>query len=205
MPSKESNTEDEYAPSAWASRDFDFSLPSGGKCLLRKLDPLVAVELGLADKLDFATSVVMNKHVKNAQMSNVERIKRDRARREAKAKGEDPDEAEESALQESLTSTFMKDPTKIKDFREVVDSVLIAGVVKPEMHLPPEKEDDRVVGRFYTDAVPYADKIAVFNKLMAGVRVTEQFREESEETVGDVAPKPSVRKPAQRRSRNPAK
>lgn len=195
MPSKDHS---KYAPKSWASNEFEFDLPSGDQCLLRKLDPLSLGEHGLLEKLDFATSVVMNTHAKNASMSKVERIKRDRARREAKEAGLDPDEAISEADGASLME-IAKSAENSKSFREVLDQMLILGVVAPEMHLPPEDpKEERDDERYYTDAVPFPDKMAVFNELMKGVKATEQFREGSEETVGDVAPKPSVRPAAKR-------
>lgn len=202
MPSKDMS---QYAPAQWTDNTYDFEIPSGGKCLLRKLDPLVLVEHGLMDKLDFATSVVMNTHAKNANLSPVERVKRDRAKREAKAKGQDPNDVVAEAMDQATMQSIMTSAENSAAFRQVMDQLLILGVAAPVMHLPPEKEEDRDDTRFYVDSVPFNDKMAVFNKLMEGVRGVEQFREGSEETVGDVASEPSVRKPTQRSPRPRAK
>lgn len=201
MPSK--STEDkyaEYAPTTWGTRDFDFITPSGQKCLLRKMDPMDLIQMGLMDKLDFATGVVMNQHVKNSQMSNVERIKRERARREAKAKGEDPNAAEQEVFSDEAWESVIKDPSKLINFKEILDEVLTISVVAPKMVIAPKNDDDRVDGVFYTDTVPFNDKVAVFNVLMKGVKVVEQFRDGSEENVGAVAPKSGVRPAAKRRT-----
>lgn len=203
MPSKDST--DKYAPAAWAEAEFEFPLPSGGVCLLRKIDPLELGEHGLLDKLDFATSVVMNTHAKNASLTPVERVKRDRARREAKARGENPDVVDAAEMDMASMKEIMNNAKNSQGFRAVMDQLLVLGVVAPEMHLPPEKREDKVKGLFYTDAVPFNDKMAVFNKLMEGVRTVEQFREESEEGVGNVAPEPSVRPAAKRTPRPRAK
>jgi hypothetical protein len=193
MPSKDNA---KYAPKAWASPEFEFTLPSGDVCLLRKIDPLTLAEHGLMDKLDFATSVVMNTHAKNADMTPVERVKRDRARREGKAY-----EADAKTLAE-----IAKDAQNSKAFREVMDLLLVLGVAAPEMHLPPAEEGEgRRDDWFYTDAVPFSDKMAVFNKLMEGVRSVEQFREGSEEAVGNVAPESGVRPAAKRAPRTTRK
>lgn len=193
MPSKDRS---QYAPKAWADIEYEFELPSGDKCLLRKLDPLALGEHGLLDKLDFATSVVMNTHAKNANLSNVERIKRDRAKRDAKARGE---EYVEPGADEASLLEIAKSADNSKAFREVMNQLLVLGVSAPEMHLPPEDPaEERDDEWFYVDAVPFGDKMAVFNKLMEGVRTTEQFREGPEENVGDVAPEPSVRPAAKR-------
>jgi hypothetical protein len=176
MPSKDNS---QYAPKSWTNNEFEFTVPSGDKCLLRKLDPLMLVEHGLMDKLDFATSVVMNTHVKNAQRSNVERLKAERAQTEA---------SDAAAIR-----GLMQKPEEISKFREVMDLVLTLAVVAPEMHLPPDNGDARNDGWFYTDRVPFNDKMAIFNKVMEGTRVVEQFREGSEEVVGAVAPEPGVR------------
>lgn len=200
-----SNDLSKYAPANWASNEFEFTTPSGALVLLRNMDPLSLAEEGLLDKLDFATSVVMNTHVKNAQRSNVERVKADRAKREAKARGDDPEKAAEASLDQATINSLMENPEQLSSFKGLLDQVLVNFVVAPQMHLPPEKRDDKVDGRYYTDSVPFNDKMAVFNKLMEGVRATEQFREGSKEAVGDVAPQPSVRKPTQRAARAPHK
>lgn len=194
MPSTDEN---QYAPAAWVSSTYEFDLPSGGKCLLRKVDPLELGEHGLMDKLDFATTVVMNVHAKNANLSNVDRIKRDRARREAKAKGLDPKTVDEGDDQAAMLE-IVKSAENSKAFREVMAQLIVLAVAAPKMHLAPENEDEKVKGQFYTDAVPFEDKMAIFNQVMKGVRSVEQFHEGSEETVGTVASEPSVRKPAQR-------
>jgi hypothetical protein len=194
MPS----TENKYAPKSWAEAEFEFKLPSGDLCLLRKMDPLSLGEHGLLDKLDFATSVVMNTHAKNASLTPVQRVQRERAKRA----GEDPDEPN---LDEVSMKEIMKNAENSRSFREVMDQLMVLGVVAPEMHLPPGKGEERVAGLYYTDAVPFSDKMAVFNKLMEGVRTAEQFREEPEESVGDMAPEPSVRPAAKRAPRPRAK
>lgn len=187
MPSKDYG---KYAPKAWTEVEYEFALPSGDVCLLRKIDPLTFGEHGLLDKLDFATNVVMNTHAKNASLTPVERVKRDRAKRA----GEDPEVADEISMR-----NIVKSAENSKSFREVMDKVLTLAVVAPVMHLPPEDpsaaRDDEW---FYTDAVPFGDKMAIFNRVMEGVRVVEQFREEPKEPVGDVAPKPGVQAVAKR-------
>lgn len=194
-----------YAPKSWSDAEFEFVLPSGGVCLLKKMDPFELGEHGLMDKLDFATSVVMNTHAKNANLTPVERVKRDRAKREAKARGEDPSAIDEAELDKVSMKEIMKNAENSRSFREVMDEMLVIGVVAPKMHLPPESREEKVKGVFYTDAVPFSDKMAIFNKLMEGVRAAEQFREGPEEAVGDVAPEPSVRPAAKRAPRPRAK
>lgn len=202
MPSRDMS---KYAPKSWEDRDFDFELPSGDICLLRRLEPLDLIEYGLQDKLDFATAVVQGVHVKNGAMSKVEKVKRDRARREATAKGQDPDEAVEELETEAALAAMKADPEQMMNMKQALNIILINFVVAPEMHEPPELDEDRVVGRYYTDAVPWNDKMAIFNKLMAGVKVVESFREGPEEAVGDVAPESVVRPAAKRPARAPRK
>lgn len=200
MPSKDRS---KYAPKSWLDHEYEFDLPSGDVCLLRKVGPLEMAEQGLMEKLDFATTVVMDTHAKNANMSNVDRVKRDRARREAKTKGQDPGAV--TAEDEISMASIMKNAENSKAFRQVMDEVMVLVVVAPEMHLPPQDQsEERDDEWFYTDAVPFTDKMAIFNKVMEGVRSVETFREGSEETVGDVASEPSVR-PATKRAPRPRK
>lgn len=195
MPSKD---ESKYAPKAWSTRDFEFELPSGDLCLLRKMDPLELIEHGLMDKLDFATNVVMGTHTKNAQMSNVERVKRERARRQGTEEVVDADNM--STLKE-----IAQNPEGMSGLKAVLEQVLLLCVVAPKMYPPPDNDDDRVEGIFYTDTVPFNDKMAVFNAVMAGVKVVEQFREGPEETVGTVVSVTDVQSAAKRAPRNARK
>jgi hypothetical protein len=193
MPSSE-NTE--YTPSAWGVRDFDFEVPSGGKVRLRRMDPLDLIKYELTDKLDFLTSLVMTKHVANGSRSKIEQVKADRARREAKARGEDPDAAEGISVEE-----LMKDPKKFEGLSDVLDKVMLVGVVKPNLEIAPANDEDRKEGVIYTDTVPFNDKMAIFNQLMGGINRLEQFRTGSEEAVADVASDPGVRVPRKRTPR----
>jgi len=196
MPSSQSN---EYAPTAWGIRDFDFEVPSGGKVRLRRMDPLDLIKYELSDKLDFVTSLVLNKHVANGSRSKVEQIKAERAKREARAAGKDP--AEEGISVEDL----LKDPKKFDGLSEVLDAVMLVGVLQPALQLPPAEDKDRVEGIIYTDTVPFNDKMAIFNKLMGGINSLEQFREGSTPAVADVESQPSVRSPRKRSPRTTAK
>jgi len=189
-------SQNDYQATAWGKpKEYDFTCPSGQKCLLRKIDPFDLLAAELLDKLDFVTSVVMNKHVANAKMSNVDRIKAQRAARE---KG---DASELAAAKEMAAAELINDPKKLKDFQEVMESVMLFAVVAPKLTLPPAKDEDRQDGEIYTDTVDFQDKMAIFSKVMEGVNVAERFRERSEELVAAVASEPGVRKPAQRRSR----
>jgi hypothetical protein len=191
MPSPQNS---EYAATTWGQpTTYELTCPSGQKCLLRKIDPFDMLETDLLDKLDFVTSVVMNKHVKNANMGNVERIKAQRAIREGKTDIE--------AAKDMAAADIMNDPKKLKDFKDVMDSVLVVAVVAPSIKKPPADQDDRVEGVVYTDTVDFSDKMAVFEKVMEGVKVAERFRGEPAESVAAVAPQPGVRKPAVRRTR----
>jgi hypothetical protein len=202
MPSKSSNEEARtYGSAAWLEREYDFQLSKGDWVQLRKMDPMDLIEMGLADKLDLATGRVVGTHIKNANMTNVERIKRDRARREANQKGEDPNAAEAEVIADQALGIVAKDPAQLLEFRAILDQVVVRFVVQPNMEEPPEKDEDRIKGHYYTDAVPFNDKVEIFNELMKGVSKADQFREEPGEDLGDMAPKPSVRTTAKRAPR----
>lgn len=50
-PAQPSPPQDPYAPTAWGSRFYDFTTPSGQTCQLRKLDPGELIKTGLLDKI----------------------------------------------------------------------------------------------------------------------------------------------------------
>lgn len=187
---------DKYAVTTWTSNEFDFTAPSGQVCRLRKLDPLSLIEEGILGQLDFVTSVVMNEHIPNAQMSTAQRIKAERE------KSNKTDEQIAEEVSDASYKAMMEDPKKIGKLRDVVDRVACQAVAIPKVHPLPKgtEEDPRVDGLIYTDMISFGDKMAIFNAVMKGVKMLEQFREGSGEPVGPVASQPSVSRPAKRRT-----
>lgn len=183
----------------WASNEYDFQCPSGSWCRLQKIDPLMLIEDGLISQLDFITSVVVNEHVANAEMSTAQRVKAQRAQN-----GKTPAEIE-AEVSEKAFSSMMEDPSKIGNLRQILDKVALKAVVIPVVHPAPKSRDQREDGLVYTDMITFEDKMAIFNSVMQGVKALEQFREVPGETVGNVASEPDVQPVAKRRTRAPSK
>lgn len=194
--------EDPYAPSAWGQpTTFDFVCPSGQRCLLRKMDPVMMIADGMLEKMDFLSSVVSGKHIPNAKKTAVQRAK------EAKAKvgTADMTPAEKKAAEvDERWDEIFKDPEKMKDFTITIDRVVTKVIVKPEVQIQPAFESEMVEGVVYANTIDFNDKVAIFNAAMKGVSGLESFRGGSEESVEPVAggtDVPSTPKRAPRRKR----
>jgi hypothetical protein len=179
---------------SWGDNEFDLQCPSGAWCRVQKLDPLFLVEEGLLQKLDFVTSVVMGEHVKNAEMSTAQRVKKQREEKERAL----------TLVKDSDLSSIMDDPSKISNLRVVLDAVAIRAVVRPTLHPAPKTEDQREAGLIYVDKLEFGDKMAIFSSVMKGVNALAQFREVPGEVVGDLASEPSVRTTTKPRARRAA-
>ena len=161
MPSND----DRYAvhPSWGGEVTYDFTLPSQAVVLLKKLQMEDIVELDLVDAMDTFTGI----------MATPENNKRKKAVKV-------DEEAE-------IGRRIFGNPKKFKAVMATADRCVTKAVIKPEVQLPPANVDDRVKGVVYTDTIPFADKLAIFNHVFEGIGGMESFREGPTEDVGDVA------------------
>ena len=199
MPSENNTqmTEDKYAPTAWGGgNEFDFTTPSGQLCRLRRMDPVALLGEGLLDKLDFLTSMVVSDHLPNAKKTALERAKEAKAKVGTAGMTEEEKEAEKNS---KVMEEIFQDPKRMQELVKTLDKVLVAVTIKPEILAIPEVfENNRVEGAIYTDHIDFNDKMAIFNRMMKGVKDLESFREDAVESVGSVARSASVSKPTKR-------
>jgi hypothetical protein len=166
------------------------------------MDPMTLVGEGLLDDMDFLTTMVLNEHIPNAKKTAVQRAKEAKAAVGSGTMTEKEKEAEKAA---KIMDEIFQDPKRMKNLITVLDKVLVSAVIRPEIKPIPEVfQNERVEGVIYTDHIDFNDKMAIFNRLMKGVKSLESFREGSEESVGAVArstgvSKSTKRAPARRR------
>lgn len=202
MPSSDT---DKYAPTIWGTtNEYDFTTPSGQVCRLRRMDPVELIGQGLLSSLDFLTGDVLANAVPNGRKTAMQKAKENKEKVGSSKKSAEQAELEmrEKALRELLSN-----PERMSEFTKTLDKVLVAVVIAPPLHLPPQPskegdpKPDREEGLVYTDTVDFNDKMAIFNRATAGVTKLEPFREESAEPVGTVAPIASVRSAPKRAPR----
>lgn len=72
-----------------------------------------------------------------------------------------------------------------KNMERVVNMIVQAGVIKPEIELPPEDDQQREDGVIYVDSIPFSDRIELFSVIYDTEGLTE-FRQEQTLDVGTV-------------------
>lgn len=142
---------DRYAvTTGWSSPYEDFTVPSGQKCLLKKLDLGDLVSAGLLEQFDSLGGIVDNELIRPAE-------------------GQPPIDVRKA----------MSDPKQMKALLPVLDKVLKVVVVKPQLQDPPANGEQRMSGVAYVDAVSLVDKIAIFNHAAGDLDDLKSIRPES--------------------------
>jgi hypothetical protein len=170
---------DEYAVTSWgesAAEPFGITLPSGQRCLVRKLEMEDVLAHGLLNDLDsFSSNLLEDVPTKD-----------------------ETDESVINAFQETekfekLTKTVNK-IVMITVKRPTIYLVPLEGEIDPDTGLrvgqfnpkTGEKVTGRVKGRAYVDQVSFMDKMAIFQAVFEGLKGLDQFREGSEADLGSV-------------------
>lgn len=81
-----------------------------------------------------------------------------------------------------------------KNMERMVNMIVQAGVIKPELELPPEDDANRIDGIIYVDSIPFTDRIELFSVIYDTEGLVE-FHEGQNETVGNVADVQDVQLP----------
>ena len=146
--------DDPYAVTAWGSDLFDFRAPSGQLCQMRKLKPESMLESGMLDKVTRLPAFAE------------ENIR--------KAQGHPP------AAASSVS------PEDFKQLIKVLDELLPIVVVQPQLWSEPSPErsnddpeldnSERIPGRVYVSDVELADRVAIMERAIGGVKKLDNFR-----------------------------
>ena len=94
---------------------------------------------------------------------------------------------------DAVTSAVMKGEN-FERMEKMINAVVVAGVIKPKLQRVPEHEAARQPGQVYVDSVPFNDRIELFSVIFDSEGLST-FREEQENSVGNVVDEPSVSLP----------
>jgi len=169
----------------WGSSFQDLTLGSGAKCMVRKLQMEDLSELGIIDHIDMLQDIVQEDHV--------DRVKKPQDRQ--KKKPTKADLAKQEAEDNKRTMDMMRDKAKFGKMADMIEKIVVAVVVKPQI-LSAYKDvdgervrlgpDERTGGVIYSDTIAFQDKMEIFQYAFEGVSKLSDFREGSAEDVGDV-------------------
>lgn len=141
-----------YTASTWGTgATFELTTPSGQRCLARDLSIETLMEMGLLDTINSLSGIV-----------DLEVL--------PSAKGQPPavDMAKIMGNAEALLRVMA-----------LVNKIVIAGVVAPEVHPIIDDEGEAVVkqkGLTYVDSIPVGDRMFLFNELTGGLESLAAFR-----------------------------
>lgn len=179
MPAKQKPEIDPYAPTNWGVLSEDLTCPSGQRCLVRRIDPMKLMSDGTLHKTDMLTSMVHQQHVAK------------------KAKGgKDASKAAEMQTEKVLFEA-LKDPVKMAEIVDTVNSVVLATVIKPELQPALEDETERVDGLVYVSDVELNDRMFIMQFAFGGTRAAAKFLEQLDESVDRLANVKSVENSAE--------
>lgn len=189
-----------YNVSSWTAAEnapFEIELPSGAKCLARKLQMPDVVQLGLYSKLDSLSATVQEKHIDRVQGKKPQDRK---AKKPTKAEQQRAkDEQDLDALRSLLV-----DKEKFSETVNVISDVVMTCVIAPKIldayvndpnvatadnpsgkrKLEPDERDPNAA---YIDYVGLNDQMHIFSKVFDGMADLEKFRGESESGLGALA------------------
>lgn len=177
---------DAYAPTTWGEQTSnplggiveDITVPSGQLCLARRPGVQGLVAAGVLDHVDSLTTLVGEKHIKRAKGGQVEDID---------------------------VKELAKDPKRLIDVMQVVDTIVCHVVLKPAISPSPkckicnnviewhswapndevdhQPDIDEKPGAIYAYQVDLEDKMFLVNYAAGGTRSLERFRRESAESL----------------------
>jgi len=159
---------DPYAPTVWGQeviKEFTFTLPSGQKILMTKLDPIDMIANDLVDDMDYFSKKLFPQSLDRAG---------------------NPIEQPEEEKNPGLWS-MIKDPEKRDIFFKLINKMAVAGVLKPALSL--EKDVD---GKIFVENIPFEDRMAIFTKLQEPMTKVGSFRQEPPTSVEPVESVESV-------------
>lgn len=138
---------DPYAVTTWGETEYDFKVPSGQTCRMRKLQPEEMIATGILDQMTKLPGIVQ------------EQID--------KAEGAPP-------VKVSVESV---DTNQITSLLEVLNKLIPLVVAIPQVWPNPGEYETRVPGRVYVGDIELADRIAIMERATGGVNKFDNFRE----------------------------
>jgi len=175
-------TENKYAVTGWKRKGdntFDYTLPSGQTCRLRKLNMETIAELGLMDELDTFTGSIQVTPSKKA-----------------KGKGAKPLTEEEQGAE--VMKKMLKNKDAFIKMLGTINKVVVSCVVEPRVHPEPQDGSPRDEELVYTDDIEFEDKMLIFQEVFEGMSKMESFRPGQSDVVGTMAEVTSAQVPTER-------
>jgi hypothetical protein len=172
------NKNDKYAVvKSWASDIFyDYELPSGQLCQLKKLQMEDLAKMNLVEMMDTFASLMAEPD----------------ASKKAKGKAK-PKSVEEQNRERGLR--LFENPERLAKVLETSNTVCIMAINQPKVHAAPADPEDRLEGVVYVDSIPFDDKIAVMNHVMDTLGGADSFPGQGI-PVGDLEDGESVQLPS---------
>lgn len=156
-----------YRPDAWGGSPYkELMVPSGGMCLVRKLQPMDLIGGDALEASNLLTDAISRRLA------------------EAKAGPQDhkkPKAQQEEEEREKIAAALGKAFDRPENVDGLIDTIVLKAVVEPELVRPPKEISDRVAGVIYLDTVPFPDKMAIFNWVMKGMDDLKTFRQQTDE------------------------
>lgn len=165
--------DEKYRPRIWGSNGIgdieDLTVPSGQLCAVRRPGLEGLLREGILHNLDVLTGIVTETHLQDVKTKGVEAAR-------------DSTVIQTQALQDSL----LANPQKFAELIHVVDRVVCAVVVQPDVKMTPNSPVNRKQGVIYCDMIDLNDKMFIFNYAVGGTRDLEQFRKDTGDALGGV-------------------
>lgn len=172
-----------YMPAAWGGNPYtELKVPTGGVCLVRKLQP---IDLAGGDALG-ATDLLAD--IVQERIQKAKGTPQDHRKPEAEQRREN-----EAKILDKISGAI----SSPENLDSLVDTVVIKAVVEPQILRAPADMVDRVDGAVYVDTVPFADKMAIFDWVMKGLDGLKGFRKPTDRDVAGVEASDGVPHPAE--------
>lgn len=177
MSTSDEVTHDEYAVvGAWGQSPYQqLVVPSGQKCLVKKIDMEDLISLDVARDVDTVSGVA------------AENVAKAQGKAPADRKTKQPTKSEALAIEQAKAADIAKDPDAIKKHVGLIRKIVCFAVQMPKIHPVPTPDPmRRELGKVYVDSIGFKDQMEIFKFAMSATTDAETFREEPAADVGDV-------------------
>lgn len=166
------STENRYAATTWGGSPYtELDVPSGQRCLARKLQPIDLVAGNLLGGTDLLAQVVQE-NITAAKAGPQDHLAKKTVRQELEA--------------EKIAAILGQTLGTPEGLDSMIDSVVLKAVVEPRIEAAPQDFADRVDDVVYIDTIQFSDKMFIFNWVMSGLDRVKSFRQQSDAAVETV-------------------
>lgn len=145
------SSQNPYVVTSWGEAEEDFTVPSGQRCRLRRLDEQMLLEAGILDKVARLPGIVQAGPV-------------------AKAQGQPPKDP---------MAGVMSNPEQLRELLGVMNKLVCLVVVKPLVIMEPPAEDAPSDGEPWVlvSNIGLNDRVAIMEHVMGDVKKLDSFRD----------------------------